>query len=249
MQENTPNQNEEGTVTVPNPSETGTETTVNNDFAPAEGDIDYRTKFSESSREALKLLDEKKQALAEVERLKALVPKDDGTSYSNESDGIPGFETLGEDEQRNLLEYTKSIEDRTLQRIYKDPALAFAKETYNEKRWDDAYGTVAKDFPELSKDEFKEKYFKKGVNVPENIGDMLKDFAKIELFDKARDLGARDAKEQNDRLDVERAKGGEKTPTASRTTEDWTRLAQENPAKFAQLSKQFDEDMASGKLK
>ena len=233
-----------------NPQETGAEKTENpidKENAGSES-IDYKVKFTESSREANRLLDEKKALEAEVDRLRTQ-PKEDSTSYGNNVDDIPGFETLGEEEQKNLLAYTKSIEDRTLSRMYKDPALAFAKETYNEKKWDDAYGSVAQDFPELSKDDFKGKYFKKNVDVPSNIGDLLKDLAKIELFDRARDLGAKDAREQNDRIEVERSKGGDKTPTSNRSLEDWSRLAQENPAKFAKLSQQFENDLEGNKLK
>jgi len=256
MSEHNPNLNEDGTPKAPNPSETGTAPTgQGNDKVPANDDIDYKTKFSESSKEALRLLEEKKKAEAEVERLKALYStkepeKDPGTSYGNDTDGIPGFDQLGEEEQKNLLAYTNSIKKQTLNEVYKDPALAFAKQSFNEKQWGDAFEQVATQYPELreSRDEFKQKYFNPN-NVPQNIADILKDLAKVHLFDKAQDLGAKRAMEQNDRIEIERAKGGDKTPTATRSIEDWNRLATENPAKFAQLSKQFDEDMASGKLK
>lgn len=255
MNDTNPNLNEDGTPKVdPNPSETGGENTPkNNDGTTADGDIDYKTKFAASTTENQRIMAEKKaiedeKARVEAE-LAALKSEKGGTSYGNEAEVIPGFDLLGEEEQKNLLAYTKSIEDRTLNRIKQDPAYAFARKTLNENKWEQAYGEVAKEFPDLSKDEFKSKYFKADVDVPNNIGDLLKDLAKIELYDKAKDLGAIQALQQNDRIEIERAKGGDKTPTSSRTIEDWQRLATENPAKFAQLSKQFDADMASGKLK
>ena len=211
--------------------------------------IDYEKKFSESSREALRLLEETKAKDAEIQRLKELAEQ--GANYSNNPDDFyPGFEQLSDDEQRNLVAYTEGIKRKALDEIKKDPAFSYARESYNERKWDTAFDSVTNEFPELrdSKDEFKKKYFNVN-NVPENINDILKDLSKVHLFDRARDLGAKDAIEKAGRIDIERQQAGDKTPTASRSLEDWHRLAQSNPQQFAKLSKEYKSDLESGKLK
>lgn len=215
---------------------------------PAEPEIDYKTKFSESSKEALRLLEESKSKDAEIERLRALAEQ--GANHGYDPDTIPGFEQLSDEEQRNLVAYTEGIKRKALEEIKKDPAYTFARETYNERKWESAFESVANEFPELrdSKDEFKKKYFNP-VNVPENISDILKDLSKVHLFDKARDLGAKEALEKANRIDIERQQSGDKTPVAKRSLEDWHKLAQSNPAQFAKLAKEFNSDMESGKLK
>jgi len=209
---------------------------------------DYKKKFSESSKEALRLFEESKTKDAEIERLTKLT--ESGANHSSDSDSlIDGFDLLSEEEQQNLLKYTASIEKRVTDKFNKNPAIAFAQETYNEKRWDSAFSDISSKYPDLSKTDFKAKYYKKGVDVPDNIPDLLNDLAKIELFDKAQDIGARKAHEENGRIEVERAKGGDKTPTATRSLEDYQRLSANNPMEFAtKYAKQFNEDMASGKL-
>jgi hypothetical protein len=215
---------------------------------PAEPEVDYKTKFSESSKEALRLLEESKAKDAEIERLRQQAEQ--GASYSNDTDTLyPGFETLPEDEQRNLIAYTNSIKDKVKQEVYNDPAIAYAKQSYNETKWSQAFEEVATQYPDIKGDaEFKTKYFK-ADNVPTNIKEILTDLAKIHLFDKAKDIGAAQALEQANRIDIERASGGTTTPTATRTLEDWQKLAATNPAEFAKNSKQFNEDLQSGKLK
>jgi len=235
-------------VTTNPPATENTETTVN-PVAPDTETIDYKEKFSSSSREAQRLLDEKKALEAELETLRN--SKQDVATYSNDSDNLyPGFETLGEDEQRNLLAYTQSIEKKVRESVYKDPAIAYAKSSYNERQWDSAFEKVATQHPELKEasSEFKSKYFR-ADNVPSNIDAILGDLAKVYLFDKAKDIGAKQAMEQAGRIEIERASGGDNTPTASRSLEDWHQMAQSNPAKFAQLSKEYNSDIESGKLK
>ena len=120
---------------------------------------------------------------------------------------------------------------------------------YNEGKFNDALSNVIEKYPQLkeSKEEFKAKYFK-GDNVPDNIESLLEDLSKIYLFDKAKEIGASEEKERSNRLDTERAKGGDRTPQTARKLEDWQRMAQENPAKFAKLSKEYKKDVESGKL-
>lgn len=222
---------------------------------PTDSDIDYKKKFSESSKEALRLLEEKKalEAKLEAERAERERLAEQGASHSNnpEDSLYPGFENLDREEQERLISYTNSIKQKALEDLYKDPAIADAKMTYNQRRWEQAFDEATFEYPELkdNKDDFKSKYYNAN-NVPDNIKDIIKDLSKIYLFDKARDLGAKEATEKLARIDIERANGGDKTPaSSSRSLEDWNRMAQENPAQFAKMAKQFNEELASGKLK
>ncbi len=237
-----------------NPEDThdqGTDTA--NDDSPKGGEeIDYRTKFSESSKEAQRLFRENQEKDRLIAELQA---KNDPlietrTNPEEDSDVLfPGFEELDEDARNNLVAYTENVTRRAKEEIYKDPAISFARQAYNEKRFNDAFETVVAQYPELSasKEEFKSKYFNPS-NVPENIESILGDVAKIYLFDKAKDIGASEERTKADRIELERGTGGPKEPQASRTLEDWNRLAQENPAKFAKLSKEFQADMEAGRL-
>jgi hypothetical protein len=230
---------EDGIIIDPNqPTEAAPET------APVvpevtEPEIDYKTKFSESSKEALRLLEESKAKDAEIERLRKLA-EDKGTSYSDD----PEFADYPEEERERLVSFAKSIEKKAVENLYKDPAIARAKESYNESEWNNAFESVASQYPELkdNKDDFKAKYYKPG-NVPPNIKDLLGDIAKIYLFDKAKDIGAKEAIDQQNRIELERSNGGDKTPPASRTLEDWTKLAASNPAEFARRSKEYYADL------
>lgn len=231
----------------PDNSNQGTETekTVN-PATDGEPVVDYQKKFAESSKEALRLYEENKKLQEE------LVAKANGTTKVEPAiDNLyPGFEQLDEEAQKNLIAYTDMIKKRTLEGVYQDPAIKFARDQYNATKWDTAFNQVAEKFPDLKtdKEEFKKKYFKADV-VPDNIDTILEDIAKIHLFDKAKDLGAEEEKKKaSERVDLERTTGGDKTPKSNRTLDDWSRMARENPAKFAQLSKEFNDDMSSGKI-
>lgn len=232
------------TETTANPSDAGAKPT--NEVPPGYVSSEQ---FTASQQEALRLLNESKAKDAEIERLRQLA-ESGASNGSNHEAMFPGFEDLGEEEKKNLIEYTSGIENKVKTDLQKDPAIAFARESYNEKRFDEAFDIVAAEFPDLrdSKSDFKSKYFNKS-NVPENIRDIMKDLSKVYLFDKAKEIGAKEAREQADRIEIERANGGDKTPTQERSLDDWNRLAIENPAKFAAESKKFDEALASGKLK
>ena len=204
---------------------------------------DYKEKFSASSREAQRLLEEVRAKDAKIAELE----QNSGTSESL----YPGFEELDEEAQKNLMDYTNTVTERVRGDLNKDPAIAFARQSYNENKFSTAMTKVLDKFPELndSKDEFKSKYFQPN-NVPDNIEEVLGDLAKVHLFDKARDLGAKDEQERAGRIDLERAHAGEKPNNiSSRSLEEWQRLANENPAKFAALSKEYQTDLETGKLK
>lgn len=240
----------------PNPEnqDKGTEGKDNpNNPAPGtEQVVDYQKKFSESSREAQRLLEEKKKLEAELsEKDRLLSEKGSQEIAPGEiTELYPGFEQLEPEAQENLIKFTQNITRKAQAEILKDPAIAYSRNVYSEKRWDDAFESIAQKYPELkeNKDDFKVKYYKPG-SVPNNIENILEDVSKIYLFDKAKDIGAREAKAKEDRIELERATGGDKAPVATRDLSDWQRMAQENPAKFAKLSKEFQSDVQSGKLK
>lgn len=205
-------------------------------------DVDYKVKFSESSKEAQRLLDENKRLAKELE-------EKDEPRKTNES-LFPGFEELDEDAKENLINYTRTVENNVTERLHKDPAIAFARQQYNQKKWNDAFVKVAESLPDLNsvKAEFMSKYYNQN-NVPDNIEEILTTIGKGYLFDKAKEIGAREVEEKKNRIDLEKGSGGDKGSTSGRTLEEWQRMARENPAKFAKESKQFQEDLASGKLK
>jgi hypothetical protein len=223
-----------------------------NPLEPTEPQVDYQKKFSESSKEALRLFEENKAKDAEIERLTQLSEK--GSQDLNPGEITeslyPGFEELDAQAQENLVRFTNSVTRKAQEQILKDPAIAFSRQIYNEKKWDSAFEKVTSKYPELkdSKDDFKAKYFK-ASNVPDNIENILDDVSKIYLFDKAKEIGIRETEEKNKRVDLERTTGGDKEVSASRSLQDWERMAQENPAKFARLSKEYHSDLNSGKLK
>jgi hypothetical protein len=208
--------------------------------------VDYRKKFIESSKGAQQLLAEKKALEEENARLKAgNLSRPDATD-----DLIPGFDTLDPEAQNNLLAYTNAVVKKTREEIYKDPAIAFAHSNYNETKFNNALDVVIAQFPALAphKEEFRGQYFNPN-NVPDNIQEILESMAKVYLFDKAKDIGAEEAKAAADRVDLEDTTGGDRTPTARRTLSDWQLMARTNPAKFASLKKEYEADLESGQLK
>jgi hypothetical protein len=134
--------------------------------------------------------------------------------------------------------------------VLKDPSIAEARAMANESRFERALSKVVEKYPELkeSKDDFKSKYYNPNL-VPSNIESILEDVAKMHLFDKAKDLGAKEEKARANRVDLEKSTGGDKTPHASRSLNDWLRMSRENPQQFASLSKEYQADLESGKLK
>lgn len=218
--------------------------------------VDYRAKFIESSKGAHALLERNKQLEAELAEARG-VSSPAGTStplpsHSSEQPVTlyPGFEELDENEQKRVTAFAESVRRSAIEEINSRPSLAFAEKQYNESRWEEAFSAATSEFPELTgmKDEFKSKYFHPN-NVPDNIGDILKDMAKVHLFDKARQLGAEEAAQVAERVELENPTGGDKQPTATRSLADWQALAQQNPAKFAELKDQYEQDLKSGNLK
>lgn len=214
--------------------------------------VDYKTKFAESTREAQRLLEEKKRLEAENARLASLAGGEKPTNQPKTNETLyPGFEDLDDESKENLLKYTNTVQQRVREEIYQDPAIAFARRKYNEQKWNDAFAQLLQALPDLNqiKDEFKAKYFNPD-NVPENIVEILTTLAKGALFDKAKEIGAKEREAQEaSRIELEKGSGGDKNPPVTkRTLDDWNRLRQENPAQFARESKQFNDDLQSGRI-
>lgn len=246
----------EGVVTPAAPTpEVGTEQkpTVQSEHVIDDG-VDYREKFINSAKGAQALLDEKKKLEARIAELEANPAAGNSNGLPTHSPDTeilyPGFEQLDPEAQENLLKYTNAVTNKAKQEIYKDPAIAFAQKTYNESKWETAFAETVAQFPELAaaKGEFKSQYFNP-KNVPDNISEILTTMAKSYLFDKARDLGAEEGRKVAERVQLEEPTGGDKTPSVHRSLSDWQRLAQQNPAKFAAMKKEYEADLASGKLK
>ena len=224
-----------------------------------ESEHDYEKRYKDSSKEAIRLAEELKLEKAENLRLKALA--EEGNEREEEDDletiektedkePFPGYDALDEEAKNNLIAYTESIKSGVMKDIQKNPAIAFAMKQYNENKFESALKTLVTQYPDLekTKDEFKAKHFNPN-NVPDNIGTIMVDLVKSHLFDKAKDIGAEEERKRADRIDTERAGGGNKEGTTSRTLGDWERMAQTEPMKFARLQKEYEEDMKGGKLK
>ncbi len=123
----------------PETPDKGTEPDKTDKNKSMEGEpIDYATKFAESSKEALRLLEENKKKDEEIARLAAKANGPASPAQSTEN-LYPGFEQLDPEAQANLVAYTDLIQKRTLEGVYKDPAIKFAKEQYNTTRWEQAF--------------------------------------------------------------------------------------------------------------
>ena len=225
-----------------------TEQTEQTSQEAAPESIDYKVKFGESSKEALRLLEETREKDRIIAELQANY--DRGASHDQTMESLyPGFEQLDAEAQANIIAFSEGITKKVREEFSQDPAIAYSRKTYNENVWDNAFNTVLNKYPELadSKEEFKSKYFNAN-NVPSNIESILDDVAKIHLFDKAKEIGAKDEQSRQSRVETERATGGDRTVSAGRTLEEWNRLAMENPSEFAAQSSKYNEDLASGKI-
>jgi hypothetical protein len=205
--------------------------------------IDYKTKFTFSSQEAMRLKAENDRKDAIIAELEASRATNLNNSPDLEEELYPNFNDLDEDAKQNLLAYTETVKRSVREDIYKDPALAFARSNYNEKKWDDAFSALTDLYPDIKTNahDFKTKYFNP-QNVPENISEILQDVAKIYLFDKAEEIGAQKERSKADRIEHDVATGGEKTPSVRRSMEDWLYMSQTNPVQFAKLDKEYQAD-------
>lgn len=207
--------------------------------------VDYRVKYVESSKEAQRLYKENQEKDRMIESLKQGTPK---TPDTNEDLGLD-IGNLSPEDQDGLIAYTKLVTKRAEDNILARPAIAFAERTYNESKFNTALDVIVATYPALvpKKAEFKAQYFNPH-NVPDNIQEILEPLAKAFLFDKAKDIGAEEAREAADRVQLEDTTGGDRGPTARRSLADWELLSRTDPAKFASLKKEYEADVASGQL-
>ena len=228
--------------------------TINPNPAPAEAVIDYKNKFSESSKEALRLLDVQKEKEAEIERLtleNEELTKGYGSNQfePNIDNPFEGFDDLDENAREQFVKYTNGVVSKATQEINKDPAIAFARKQYNTQKWDNAFNKAVQKYPKLAetRDDFRTKYFDVN-NVPENVDNIMLDIAKIHLFDSSMEIGAQTALEKESRIELERNTAGPKETSSKRSLEDWMMMQRESPEQFRKLSKEFNDDMISGKI-
>lgn len=233
---------QDATTANPDESTEGTEEKVTPKTPEPTPGIDYEAKFKESAREAQRLYEENKR-LQDLANQKREESKEIITEPTDVSELFPGFEYLDEEAQRNLLAYTESVKRKAVEEIYKDPDLQYIKTEAKEKRWNNVFDEVTQTLPDLKEytADFRAKYYNPNVTADPTV---IKELAKSYLYDKAKDIGANEERERSNRVDLEDVGGGDKTPaTSSRTIKEWQRMAQENPSKFASMSKQFNEDM------
>lgn len=218
----------------------GTEQT-DTEQTPEVEQVDYEVKFKESAKEAQRLYEETKALQAQLEERNR--PQEINTTPIDANEFFPGFETLDEDSQRNLIAYTDAVKRKALEEVYKDPDIAYVRTEAKEKRWNSAFDEVANEIPDLRDYaiDFRAKYYSPNGNTDPVV---LKELAKSFLYDKAKDIGANEERQRANRVNLEDVTGGDKTPRAARSLEDWQRMAQTDPSKFASLSKEFNEDMA-----
>lgn len=220
-------------ATIANPTDDSQGTEQQEEMVP-------KSKFTASAQEAIRLKHELDRVQAELQA------KNEAQDFNNQpySEEIyPGFTDLDEDAKANLLAYTDTVKKSVTAEIYKDPAFAFARSNYNEKKWDDAFAELAEKYPTIKADqvEFKAINFNPN-NVPDNISEIMTVLVKNHLFDKAEEIGAEKERSKANRLEIDVATGGEKTPSVRRSLEDWDYMSRTEPAKFAKLHKEYEED-------
>lgn len=210
-------------------------------------------KFKASAKGAQDLLASNKAKDARIAELEALNnPANDNSA----SDTLyEGFEHLPEEERKNVLGLTNAIKDQVKSEITDTPVFQEHAQRVNETKFDTAFNMVAAAYPELmdKQKEFKAKYFQPN-NVPDNIEQLIEDMAKIFLYDTAHNRGVEEGIEKanhvDDALRTDGGSGGENlSGNTHKSLLEWDTLRRTNPAKFASLAQQYDEDMASGKLK
>jgi len=207
---------------------------------------DYEQKFKDSAREAQRLYEENK-SLREFQSAQTNVKSAEVITQPEEEALFEGFSDLDEDAQANLLKWSQTISKKAKDEILQDPAIAFSRQAYSKSKWDTAFQEATQALPELAdhKDYFQSTYYN-ASNVPDNIKDIIVDLGKSYLYDKAKEIGADEERKKTSRIDLEDVTGGDKTPVQSRSLADWTRMSQENPTKFANMSKEFNADLKKG---
>ena len=255
----TPEPTGEGTEGEPAPAATPQNNGQGNNQEPGQpgdGDIDYKTKFSESSREAQRLLQVIKEAGLDPETGKPIAAPGDGepaptrtappvvegepdpqtpTNLTDEqlSQAIPGFHNLSEVE-KNMLRDTKA----TVKSIAQMQNMV--AEIYDERVYTQQFTDL------IAKDEFKAigehaDEFKKLAYQKENIQVPLETLAASFLYSKS--LGAKPkAPEPPPPTGLEPGSGGGKDGLAKTdegyTAEEAAHIRKTDPKRYAKLARE-----------
>ncbi len=171
-------------------------------------------------------------------------------NLSDFKDLVPNYDQYSPEDQDSLKVFYNNMRQSIRGEFEKDPAIRYARESYNERKFDQAFDRIADKYPDIknSREEFKRANFKPN-NVPDNIENILDTLAKSHLYEKSRDIGAEEERKRQTRVNLEPPTGGEKTPKVGMTSDDWEHLAQTNPQEFARRGQEYDEQFRSGKLK
>lgn len=194
---------------VGTPSEPGTEE-------------DYKKKFSESTREAQRLLEKLKEEQRRREELESKLAQRAGETISESvlAKKYPDWDLLDPVEK-----------DRLIKEEEREMRLARLEE---EIAWQKDYMAVSRKFPQLSKveDEFKEFVYR-----PENKGASLVTLAKSFLFDR-KELVEPKPSPQPKRKGLEKATGGTRVVSTEMSREDIERLRKTDYKRYVKLLKQ-----------
>lgn len=160
------------------------------------------------------------------------------------------FDELDDDTQSTLRTIFNTNLKNTHKILDNDPAIRFARENFNEKKWEDGFNEVIASNPDFKrlldrKSEFKAQHFQKN-NVPDNISDILTQLAKIFLYDNVKADGVEEGKILAERMTTNKASGGDKVNNIGRTLDQWEEMRLKNPQKFASLSKEYKEQRNRG---
>lgn len=181
--------------------------------SPAPG-IDYKEKFSESKREALRIREEAKEKDRKIAELEAKL-NNETPSDTELSGKYPDWEFKEEDEKMRIR--NEESREKRLRQLEEKIA------------WDNDYNKILKKYPQLadSEEEFKDEAYKYPKSTSLDI------IAKSFLFDRN---GAEHTNTTPARPGLESKSGGPKAPLSTGPTlEDITRLRKEEPQKYAEM--------------
>lgn len=186
---------------------------------PEEDQVDYKKKFSESSREAQRLLDETKRLEGEKTELESKLEQSNENSFDDElSKKYPNWDEMTETEQTIVRNQEKL-----------DQRLAVSEE---EKAWEKDYLKAKEEFPQLKEfeDDFKTFCYKYPRSVDAST------LAPAFLRQKGVSL---EKQETPDRIGLEKSTGGTKPDkqAGQYSQEDIKRLRDADYEKYLKLVK------------
>ena len=177
---------------------------------------ELRTKFSASSKEALRLLEENKHLRAKLEgNISSEPPSDEEAAKV-----VPDYDLLSPAEQH--LQKEQIMLKRRLAKLG-EVVHSQTTQLNHEKKFNE----LSVKYPSLKKDVFVE--FCNGREPTENM-------AKAFLFDQAKELGAREEAEKRARQGLESGSGGERKPAPKGLTdEEKEEMRVKDPVRYGRL--------------